>query len=94
MTAFARRPLQKGDRVRLESPESPVRTVVRVTPCAAYVGGEEREVEINGKKFLAHVGVQPVARWAFVYPGPGPCCTVGAAALPDEEFVLDESEES
>ncbi len=94
MTAFARRPLQKGDRVRLESPESPIRTVVRVTPGAAYVGGEEREVEINGKKFLVHVGVQPVARWAFVYPESrlcsSPVCTVGI----DEEFLLDESEES
>lgn len=37
--SYHRRPLREGDRIRLESPTSAVRTVKRANLCAAYVTG-------------------------------------------------------
>lgn len=35
---YHRRPLQQGDRVRIEGPDAPVVQVLRVSPGAAYIG--------------------------------------------------------
>ena len=67
MSRYARRPLRVGDVIRL-TPGGSDRTVIRVTPCAAYVAGEESEVTIGDKTFIAHKGVIAIAVRAFVYP--------------------------
>lgn len=61
--------LRVGERVRL-TPDGPVLTVVRVTPCAAYVrGGELREVSLpDGRTFTATANrTEPISARAFVY---------------------------
>jgi hypothetical protein len=59
MSPYHRIPLAKGDRVRLESPTSPVLEVIRVSPSAAYVkGGAPREVTIR----TGYVDGEPVER--------------------------------
>jgi len=69
---YHRTQLEPGDRVRME-PGSPVRTVLRVTPGAAYLGGEPREVTITDPRtgatrtFTSHEDAMAVSRRAFVY---------------------------
>lgn len=68
MIVYQRRPLRKGDRIRID-PESPARTVLRTTPCAAYLGGEPHEVTLpDGRTFTSHGAVTAIALYSFVFP--------------------------
>lgn len=65
---YHRRPLRPGDRVRLTQ-DGAVRTVRRTTPCAAYVSGEPREVQLpDGRTFPSTSGVLAISPWSFVFP--------------------------
>ena len=46
MSVYHRIPLQPGDRIRMDV-GTPIRTVKRVTPCAAYVSGEPRDASVK-----------------------------------------------
>ena len=65
-SAYHRRPLKPGDRVCL-TPGAPSRRVVRVTPAAAYLAGEPREVTVGERTFVTHSGVVQISRMAFVF---------------------------